>query len=408
MSHHDHAGRVDQVRDYLRQPEHRTTPEQSMAEHQRALDGIWNASLSASGGDVREALAVAKDAVRSTQQPGETHDQYTARLGGVPSQVFGTQEPNRGVDTPQHFFATAEVAYDASIGTMQYDMLTGWSPPMTGVGEGIAMAAGRGYEVYDEIRNEVGNNPPGYDPGDVVADDHGASFGAALAGRVTDPSHPPQGSGGIDPTDFTPTPEPAPGDSSATRAMDAAVTDVDATATGPDEPGPNYTPTEPPLNYTPAEPTLTYTPGPGDPHYQPIGNGHQPGDGVPNPMGPVEATRSGPPAPSGTDPSDAYTPASPPLDYTPGPGDPNYQPMSGGHQASDDTYTPVSQPPDHSAAGQELNYTPGPGDPNYRAPESSQDTSNDAYTPATSPASQPSTPDAGPDQNDIDASAPPP
>lgn len=158
----EHARRIELLREYLRQPQHWTTPAMSQGDHQKALAGIWQRGLALANGDRYEALKICEEAVKSSQQPGETAQEYHNRLGGVPSKVFGTQSPLEGPDKPQHFFRVAQISYCSS--------------------EIEAKAAGRAWEIKDWIvAKATGKNTGGYDTGDIVADDCGAEFGSALS-----------------------------------------------------------------------------------------------------------------------------------------------------------------------------------------------------------------------------------
>jgi hypothetical protein len=149
------------------------------------MSAIWEQGLKLANGASYQALRICTESVNSSRSSGESESEYKARLDGIPAHVFGTSEPNAGVDKPQHFYAAASLAYEASMGSMDYDPVTGWSPPMTGVGEFYAEIAGRIYEVKDWIKGLI-SRTGGYDEGDIFADDRGAGFGEALAGRLTD------------------------------------------------------------------------------------------------------------------------------------------------------------------------------------------------------------------------------
>jgi len=71
---------VQALREYLRQPENRVTAQDPISRHQEAMQGIWERALTLTNGDAYQALIVAREAVRSTQQPGESREQYLRRL----------------------------------------------------------------------------------------------------------------------------------------------------------------------------------------------------------------------------------------------------------------------------------------------------------------------------------------
>jgi hypothetical protein len=178
---------TEALRDYLRQPENRTTARDGQSLHKAAMSNIWDRALTLTHDDPMAALTVAMEAVKSGRQHGETKAEYVQRLDGVPSLAFGTGAPNAGVDKPQHFFATARESFAAAIGTMDYDPISRtWSPPMTGIGEAYGNVVGRLYEVKDGIEG-LWSRTGGYDSGDVHADDLGAAFGAALASQFATP-----------------------------------------------------------------------------------------------------------------------------------------------------------------------------------------------------------------------------
>lgn len=179
---------VEAVRDYLRQAENLVSAHDPQWRHREALVGIWHKALEVTSGEPLQAIKAAMDAVKSDRQPGETQAEHGHRLDGIPSKAFGAAEPYAGVDKPQHFFATALWSFSAALGGMEYDPVTkAWSPPMTGAGEIVGMAGGRGWEVADLIRS-VWKGTGGYDRGDIRADDLGAAFGSALAAQITDPT----------------------------------------------------------------------------------------------------------------------------------------------------------------------------------------------------------------------------
>jgi hypothetical protein len=177
---------TEALRDYLRQPENRTTATDGQSLHKAAMSNIWDRALTLTYNDPLAALTVALGAVRCGPQRGETDAERAQRMHGVPSLAFGTRPPNAGEDKPQHFFATARESLAAAIGTMDYDPISRtWSPPMTGIGEAYGNIAGRLYEVKDGIKGLWSKSK--YDSGDVHADDLGAAFGAALASQFATP-----------------------------------------------------------------------------------------------------------------------------------------------------------------------------------------------------------------------------
>lgn len=159
---------VEALRRFLRDPNNWVTRDDAPAVHRQKLANLWSYALDLTGHDIAAALAAARDATMSGQQPGETRAAYTQRLGGVPSLAFGTTDPFGGVDKPQHFFQVALLVYTAG-GFAAWGKLIG-----------------RLYEVYDAIRDlghEPGHSTGGYDHGDIHADDLGAEFGSQL--RIT-------------------------------------------------------------------------------------------------------------------------------------------------------------------------------------------------------------------------------
>lgn len=172
---------ISMLREYLRQPPNKITSADPVPDHRNTMSAIWQQALDLTGGNPQVALNVATEATRSSQQPGESRDEYLARLDGIPSQVFTDIAPYQGVDKAQHFFATADLAYNAALGTTDYTPFVGWSPPMTGVGEIAGKLGGKLYEAKDGIEGLFGKDSGGYDHGDIYADDQGAAFGSALA-----------------------------------------------------------------------------------------------------------------------------------------------------------------------------------------------------------------------------------
>lgn len=161
---------VATLRKFLRAPENRVAASDPPERHYEALERIWAQSLRLADGDRQQALIFATEAVRSTQQPGESRAEYLARLGGIPSRAFGSEPPYAGEDKPQHFFAAAAEAYAAALKQRDPDY-----------GEAYAKSLGVGYEVRDALRALGGLRTGGYDRGDIYADDRGAEFGAAIA-----------------------------------------------------------------------------------------------------------------------------------------------------------------------------------------------------------------------------------
>jgi len=175
---------VERLQEYLRQPQSAVTEADAVARHQASIDNLWNEALRLADGDIGKALTATRDAVRSGQGDDESREDYEARLGGIPSRAFGLDAEYGGVDKPQHFFATAAVAFYASLS--QDD--TGLGAPNPAYGAAIAKGVGEAYEALDEIGKEAsGGNPTGYSRGDVAADDRGANFGADLSLREWDP-----------------------------------------------------------------------------------------------------------------------------------------------------------------------------------------------------------------------------
>jgi hypothetical protein len=168
------------LREYLRAPENRVTASDPPQRHYEALERIWAESLRIADGDRQQALIIAREAVRSTQQPGESRADHLARLDGIPSRAFGTEPPYAGEDKPQHFFAAAAEAYAAAIRQRDPEY-----------GEAYAKSLGVAYEVGDAALGLLGLDTGGYDQGDIHADDRGAEFGAAIAAaeRGDDPLH---------------------------------------------------------------------------------------------------------------------------------------------------------------------------------------------------------------------------
>lgn len=163
----DNKRQIEALREFLRQPENRVTKTDPVSRHHDAMKSIWEQGLKLAEGDPKQALEICEEAVRSSQQPGESRQQYIRRLDGIPSHAFGIVPPYAGVDKPQHFFATAYQAYIA--------------------GESWGKTAGRAYEIKDLISDKLfGGGHGGYDRGDIAADDRGAKFGAALDKRHTE------------------------------------------------------------------------------------------------------------------------------------------------------------------------------------------------------------------------------
>src|SRR5262245_46372735 len=131
----ERANRIQNLRSFLRQPENRVTPHDPISRHQEVLKSIWHHALTLSDHVPLEALKICTEALRSTQQPGESREDYARRTDAIPSKAFGTDRIAEGFDKPQHFFAVAFEAYATSLSTMHYRPFVGWSPPMTGVGE---------------------------------------------------------------------------------------------------------------------------------------------------------------------------------------------------------------------------------------------------------------------------------
>jgi hypothetical protein len=208
------SDRVELLRDYLRQPENRVGKEHSAAEHQNALSGIWAEAMRLSNGDVYTALEISLEAVKSGQQPNETHAEYMARLDGIPAKAFGLDSAYGGVDKAQHFFAAAKFAYTLSTSEMESNrFMVDFSRPSPISGERMARWGGRAYEVGDQVGKSVsGGNPTGYSQGDVLADDRGAAFGAALSRGVTDPLVPDTSGSNLDLGAFLPDPATLPGE----------------------------------------------------------------------------------------------------------------------------------------------------------------------------------------------------
>jgi hypothetical protein len=181
---------VEQVRDYLRDPHNSISSSDSVSKHQESLKNIWEKSLDVAKGNPGDALSIAKDAVRSTQQPGETKQEYTDRLNGIPSHAFGEGQFRgdsvEGVDKPQHFFGTAELAFNSSFTTDPETKMQTASPI---AGEVIGQLAGRAYEIKDWVTDLFLSQAKhgGFDWGDVVADDAGAKFGSYLATSAGSP-----------------------------------------------------------------------------------------------------------------------------------------------------------------------------------------------------------------------------
>jgi hypothetical protein len=166
----DRTREIEALRAYLRAPEHRVGGKDSTYVHRAALRAIWEEALHLTGGRIGEALHVCSIAVRSGQQPGESRADYLRRLDGIPSKVFETGWPGAAprVDLPQHFFASAELAYAGF-----------WTGPASA--ELRAKLAGRLWELKDRLEQVRGTASGSYDRTDINADDRGAEFGGALA-----------------------------------------------------------------------------------------------------------------------------------------------------------------------------------------------------------------------------------
>jgi hypothetical protein len=170
---------IEELREYLRYDAPEISSTDPVSEHRAALENIWHAALDLTDGDPHEALAVAKEAVKSHfDATQETHMEYWERMDAIPSKAFG--ESLGGADKPQHFFTAAFESWVTSLSTMRYDVLSNtWSPPLTAAGERWVGIVGAVNEEFDESGGGV------YDPTDIAVNAIGARFGSALASCVT-------------------------------------------------------------------------------------------------------------------------------------------------------------------------------------------------------------------------------
>lgn len=200
-----HSNPTEALRAYLRDPAHATSDADPVERHRTALASIWQCALIGAHGDERLALQHCLIAVRAVPYAGESSDDYTARMRGIPTHVFGTEPKVVGNDKPSHFIACALVAYLVAEHTP--------TPAATGLGELAGKSIGRLKEVADQVLAIVYDASDaaaealktishglidlpdvqrithgGYDTGDIAADDLGAAFGAALARAKRDGS----------------------------------------------------------------------------------------------------------------------------------------------------------------------------------------------------------------------------
>lgn len=165
--------RVEQLREWLRNPELAIGGGASVALHRQQLDDIWQEALRIAEGDIAEALRIATIATDTdaSHASGESRDKrdgrayhlFLDRQDGIPSRAFGAHGIFEGEDKVKHFFRCAELAY------------------LTHFESGVRFA-GKAYEAWNWMRSLPKGD--GYDDGDVWADNLGAAFGMML---VDDP-----------------------------------------------------------------------------------------------------------------------------------------------------------------------------------------------------------------------------
>ena len=175
---------IRQLRATLRDPANAVSATDSIGRHREALANIWNQAVGLADGDPRKAIEYSKEALRSVRQPYETDADYKSALNGIPSKAFGDTPPYAGVDKPQHFFASAQMAVGWPAGYKAPGSFGGPDSAQgnAAIGQVSSQGAGRAYEIYDWFRGLfTGKNTGGYDNGDVFADDCGAKFGTRLS-----------------------------------------------------------------------------------------------------------------------------------------------------------------------------------------------------------------------------------
>jgi hypothetical protein len=194
---------VENLREYLRRPENAVTDASTNVEQQRALENLWAQALGLTDGDIGRALEASIYATRSEKGSNETEAEFQDRKNGIPERAFGVGDEFGGIDKPQHFFASALVAYTVNLAQLRGDLDLGDEL----LGGAIAQVLGEAYEIADEIGKEIDVHPTGYSQGDIEADNVGTEFGHALSLEEFDFNR----FGGVDIREFLPDPEDLPG-----------------------------------------------------------------------------------------------------------------------------------------------------------------------------------------------------